>query len=191
MNHALSFSAVLLAGGRSSRMGRDKALLPVGESVLWQRQWDLLAALGVTDRWLSVRAEQTWVQTGIPVVHDEVPDAGPLAGIAAALEKMRGTHLLVLAVDLPRIEPAWFERLKSQCVPSVGAVGQREGFYEPLAAIYPRELAREAAARLVRGEYALQRFIAAASGAMKTIEIGATEAVWFANWNECGDVQGV
>ena len=187
MNQALSFSAVLLAGGRSSRMGRDKALLPVGESVLWQRQWDLLAAVGVTDRWLSVRAEQTWVPSGVAVVHDNVPGAGPLAGIAAALENMHGTHLLVLAVDLPRMEPAWFERQMSLCAPGVGAVGRRGGFYEPLAAIYPRELHSQAEAALARGEHTLQRFIAASGGAMQAVEIGAAEAAWFANWNERGD----
>lgn len=186
MTYASHFSAVLLAGGQSSRMGRDKALLPLGDGVLWQRQWALLAAAGVTDRWLSAREEQTWVPGGLPVVRDVLASAGPLGGIAAALEKMRGTHLLVLAVDLPQMEAAWFERLKTRCAPGVGAVGWRDGFYEPLAAIYPRELAREAVSRLIRGEYALQRFIGAAADAMQTVEISAAEAAWFANWNEPG-----
>lgn len=188
MNHALSFSAVLLAGGQSTRMGRDKALLPIGANTLWQRQWDLLATVGVNDRWLSVREEQVWVPGGLQVVHDVISSAGPLGGIAAALEKMSGTHLLVLAVDLPRMEPAWFEKLKTRCAPGVGAVGRSEGFYEPLAAIYPRELARDAVARLIRGEYALQRFIAASGAAMNSIEISADEAAWFANWNEREDI---
>ena len=169
-------------------MGRDKALLPLGETVLWRRQWDLLATAGVSDRWLSVRTEQAWVPDGIAVVRDRVTGAGPLAGIAAALEQMSGTHLLVLAVDLPRMETAWFERLQAHCSPGVGAVGWRDGFYEPLAAIYPRELARDAVARLIRGEYALQRFIAAAGAAMQSVEIGAAEAPWFANWNEREDL---
>ena len=169
-------------------MGCDKALLPIGETVLWRRQWALLAAAGANDRWLSVRAEQAWVPAGVAVLHDGVNDAGPLAGIAAALEKMRGTHLLVLAVDLPQMEAAWFGRLKSLCAPGVGAVGCRGGFYEPLAAVYPRELARDAVARLIRGEYALQRFIAAAGPVMQSIGISAAEAPWFANWNESGDV---
>lgn len=184
MNHALSFSAVLLAGGRSSRMGRDKALLPAGETVLWQRQWALLANAGAGDCWLSAREDQTWVPAGIAVVRDGIADAGPLAGIAAALEKMRGTHLLVLAVDLPRMEAAWFEKLKTVCAPGVGAVGWRDGFFEPLAAIYPRELALDAVQRLIRGEYALQRFIIDAGDAMKSVDINANEAAWFANWNE-------
>lgn len=181
---SIEFSALLLAAGQSTRMGRDKALLPIGETMLWQRQWDLLENAGVKDRWLSARAEQTWVPDGIAVVRDGVTGAGPLAGIAAALEQMNGTHLLVLAVDLPRMQVAWFDRLKSLCSPGVGAVGRRDGFYEPLAAIYPRELARDAVARLIRGEYALQRFIAAAGDVMKSVEISAREAAWFTNWNE-------
>lgn len=184
----MEFSAVLLSAGQSTRMGRDKALLPINGGVLWQRQWDLLGAVGVSDRWLSARAEQAWVPDGIAIARDRMTGAGPLAGIAAALEQMSGTHLIVLAVDLPRMEPAWFEKLKSLCSPGVGAVGQRDGFYEPLAAIYPRELARDAVARLIRGEYALQRFIAAAGAAMQSVEIGAAEAAWFANWNEREDL---
>jgi molybdopterin-guanine dinucleotide biosynthesis protein A len=186
MTSLLGCSAVLLAGGRSTRMGVDKALLTVGGQPLWRRQWAVLAEAGATERFISARPEQGWVPDGVPVVRDAVAEAGPLAGIAAALEQMRGTHLLVLAVDLPRMEAAWFGRLRALCAPGVGAVGRREGFYEPLAAIYPRGLARDAAARLMRGEYAMQRFIAAAGAALRSVGIGADEAAWFANWNEPG-----
>ena len=183
-----AFSAVLLAGGRSSRMGRDKALLPWAGEPLWQRQWALLAAAGADDRWLSARPDQTWVPPDLPAVHDAVTHAGPLAGIAAALERMHGTHLMVLAVDLPQMDVAWFERLRARCAPGVGAVGRRDGWFEPLAAIYPRELARPAVAALIRGEYALQRFLVAAGPAMTAVDIGDDETGWFANWNERDDV---
>lgn len=184
---SISLSAVLLAGGRSSRMGRDKARLEVAGQPLWRRQWALLAAAGATDRMMSARADQSWVPAEVPVVRDAVADAGPLAGIASALAAMRGTHLLVLAVDLPRMDAAWIARLAAACAPGVGAAGWRDGFYEPLAAIYPRELAGAADAALARGEFALQRFIAGAGPAMRRIEITRAEAGWFANWNE-GDL---
>lgn len=181
---SISLSAVLLAGGRSSRMGRDKAMLPVDGGPLWRRQWDLLAAAGASERLLSVRGDQAWVPAEVATVRDAVPGAGPLAGIAAGLAAMRGTHLLVLAVDLPRMEAAWFERLAAGCSPGIGAAGWHDGFFEPLAAIYPRELAAPASAALARGEYALQRFIAAAGPALRRVDIPAAEASWFANWNE-------
>jgi molybdopterin-guanine dinucleotide biosynthesis protein A len=185
---SIASSAVLLAGGQSSRMGCDKALLPLGGEPLWRRQWTLLATAGANDRWLSVRPDQTWVPPDLPVLHDAVTNAGPLAGIAAALERTRGTHLMVLAVDLPQMRAAWFERLRAHCAPGIGAVGRRDGWFEPLAAIYPRELARPAVAALIRGEYALQRFLVAAGSAMMPVDIGDAEAGWFANWNERDDV---
>lgn len=185
---SLSFSAVLLAAGRSTRMGRDKALLPVNGVELWRRQWALLVRSGAPEIMLSARSEQTWVPSDVPVVRDAKPDAGPLAGIAAALAQMRGTHLIVLAVDLPRMEAAWLARMKSLCAPGVGAVGRLESFYEPLAAIYPLELLGSAGNALANGEHSLQHFIGAAGPAMQSVEISEGEAAWFANWNEGGDL---
>ncbi|MEY3774430.1 MAG: hypothetical protein RLZZ129_1210 [Verrucomicrobiota bacterium] len=178
------FSAVLLAGGRSSRMGTDKALLPVAGRSLWERQTDVLRMAGAREICFSVRPEQTWVPDGARVVRDAVPGAGPLAGIVAALAVCREPHLAVLAVDLPQMEPAWFKQLLARCAPGIGAVGRRDGFYEPLAAIYPRELLPASSSALARGEYSLQRLIAAAGERMISVEISAVEAARFENWNE-------
>ncbi len=180
----LSFSAVLLAAGHSTRMGRDKALLPAAGRALWERQVAVLRASGAREILLSVRPEQSWVPAGAKIVRDAVPGAGPLAGIAAALAGCGESHLAVLAVDLPRMEPAWFTRLAGQCRPGVGAVGRREGWFEPLAAIYPRELLPVAEAALERGEFSLQRLLATANERMAICEVSEREAVWFENWNE-------
>ena len=77
-------SAVLLAGGKSSRMGRDKALLEIDGEPLWRRQLATLRAL---------EPEQLMV-SGPPrgegeTVADEIEDAGPLGGVAAALPNAR------------------------------------------------------------------------------------------------------
>ena len=186
----LTFSAVLLAAGRSTRMGGDKALLPVMGQPLWQRQWALLEQSGVLERMPSVRPHQTWVPADSPTVVDEVVDAGPLAGIAASMARATTTHLMVLAVDLPRMETKWFAELTLLCSPGVGAVGRREGFYEPLAAIYPCTLLGAAETALAKGERSLQRFIAKAGSAMEAREIAEPESGWFDNWNEPSDVAG-
>lgn len=177
------FSAVLLAAGRSARMGRDKALLPCAGEPLWRRQWRLLEAVGAGEIFLSARADQGWVPPGVTTLADAVADAGPLAGIAAALDRCRTSHLIVLAVDLPQMTPAWFAQLAAACAPGRGAVGRRGKFYEPLAAIYPMDLRGEAAAALQRGDFALQAFIAAAGERFHVHEITDAEAPWFENWN--------
>lgn len=201
-----TFGAVLLAAGHSRRMGTDKALLPAGNGgALWARQVGVLAAAGAAEIFISARPEQTWVPEGMTVVHDAVPEAGPLAGIVAALERATHGHLAVLAVDLSAMRAEWFAGLLAQCAPGVGAVGcraaggtekgrsgererrsggEQAGFFEPLAAIYPREILSAARAALARGEGSLQRLIAAESARFAVRAIGAGEVAWFEHRNE-------
>src|SRR5262245_21418784 len=73
----VQFSAVLLAGGKSSRMGRDKAALVVDGVPLWQRQLATLRAAGAREVFVSGAARGPW--TGMECIHDEVKGAGPLA----------------------------------------------------------------------------------------------------------------
>ena len=188
-------SAVLLAAGRSTRMGRDKALLEIDGVPLWRRQRDLLHAAGALEIFLSARADQPWAHAPevaknfTAIVRDATPDAGPLAGLAAALDRAAHPNLAVLAIDLPRMDAEWFTTLHNACAPGTGCVGRHdtaETFFEPLAAIYPRELAQPAAAAIARGEFSFQQFLAAAvaAGKMHVREITAAEYRWFENWNQ-------
>jgi len=122
------------------------------------------------------------------VVRDTVADAGPLGGIVAAMEQCPETHLAVLAVDLPRMVPEWFTALRADCTAGAGAVGRNGKFFEPLAAIYPREVLSLAQDALARRELSLQKLLTAAvaQGLMRVREISPAEAEWFANWNEPG-----
>ncbi|MBX3749906.1 MAG: molybdenum cofactor guanylyltransferase [Opitutaceae bacterium] len=190
MSSSPTYSAVLLAAGRSARMGRDKALLDCGGAPLWRRQWRVLEQAGAGEIFLSARPDQAWVPPGVTTLADAVPGAGPLAGIAAALARCQTSHLLVLAVDLPHMPPAWFAQLAATCTPGRGAVGRRGKFFEPLAAIYPCELRAAAEAALGRGDFALQAFIAAAADRMIVHDITDAAAPWFENWNEPAERSG-
>jgi molybdopterin-guanine dinucleotide biosynthesis protein A len=191
MADVLSFSGVLLAAGHSRRMGSDKALraMPDGR-VLWERQCAVLTQAGAAEIFISARSEQTWTPPEMQVVRDAVPEAGPLAGIVAALERAAHGHLAVLAVDLPAMPAAWFGGLLAACAPGAGAVGRqagaarRGGYYEPLAAIYPRGILPAARAALARGDLSLQRLIAAEAARFAVRVIVACEAAWFENQNE-------
>lgn len=186
---ALSFDAVLLAAGHSIRMRRDKALLEVAGRPLWQRQREVLARAGATAIFLSARADQIWAEVAAGfagVVRDASADSGPLGGIVAALERCGQSHLAVLAVDLPQMEPVWFVALLADCTPGSGVVGRKGKWFEPLAAIYPRELLPLARAALERRELSLQKLLAAAvtQGVLHERPIFAAEAPLFTNWNE-------
>ena len=186
-----SFSAVLLAAGRSTRMGRDKALLEVAGAPLWSHQREVLARAGAAEIFLSVRPEQEWAgrTAGFTAhLYDALSTGGPMVGITAALERAVHPHVAVLAIDLPRLPAGWFGSLLAECAPDVGCVGRRGEFFEPLAAVYPRELKWLLWEALARGEFSLQRLLAAAvaQGRMRVREIGAAEAGWFENWNSPG-----
>lgn len=185
-------SAVLLAAGRSSRMGRDKALLTALDGrVWWQRQRDVLARTGAAEIFVSARPDQSWADRADgfdAVVRDPAPDCGPLAGIIAALDRAAHPHLAVLAVDLPAMEPAWFDRLRLACGPGFGAIGRRGRYFEPLAAIYPREILPLAREFWSRGEFSLQRLVADAvgRGLLREREITDGDSAQFENCNEPG-----
>lgn len=185
---SIRFSAVLLAAGQSVRMGRDKALLETEGRLLWDRQRELLVEIGAVEIFLSARPEQDWSQraTGFKaVLHDANPGCGPLAGIAAALERSFTSHLVVLAIDLPRMTTHWFDALLATCAAGRGAVGRRGEFFEPLATVYPREFLPLAWEAVARAQYGLQPLLNAAvdAGLMTVGEIGEIEAPWFENWN--------
>ena len=184
------FSAVLLAAGHSTRMGRDKALLEVAGRPLWQRQWELLAEAGAAKCFLSVRAEQDWVPADVVKISDSVPDAGPLAGIIAALERCTTPLLLVLAVDLPGMQASYLRKLHERCGPARGVVPWRRGGRpEPLCAIYPREVLAEAHELLKHGHNAVTGLAATAGslGLIRTLAIEPDDEPLFVNWNSPGD----
>jgi len=188
----LPFSAIVLAAGRSLRMGRDKALLEVEGVPLWQRQHDVLSAAGAAEIFLSARSDQSWVRDAkgfAAVLHDAMPGCGPIVGLTAGLERATQPFLAVLAIDLPNITAEWFRSLVAEAMPGVGVVGRRGEIFEPLAALYPLEVRWLAWEAVARGEYSLQRLVASAvkEGLLRIREIKSSEAKIFANWNRESD----
>ncbi len=135
----MSLTVVLLTGGLSSRMGREKAALEVGGEPLWVRQIACLGELQPQQIWVSARATPAWLPANVEVVLDHPPSRGPLSGIAAALDRMRSSHLLALAVDLPRMTSEHLLKLVGMAQPACGVIPRHQDDLEPLAAIYPKE----------------------------------------------------
>jgi molybdenum cofactor guanylyltransferase len=188
---ALSFSAVLLAGGQSTRMGRDKALLPIPGSdlLLWQRQLRVLEELRPEAIFWS-GPTRPGVPEHVRVIPDEVENAGPLAGLSACLDILRSDLLVVLAIDLPRMNAVFLKKMQAQCSPACGAIGRRGNFFEPLAAIYPREFGVLAAECLARGRHALQDLVREAGqrGLLRLISLEEADMPLFKNLNSPDDL---
>jgi molybdopterin-guanine dinucleotide biosynthesis protein A len=185
-----SFSAVLLAGGKSTRMGSDKALLPVPNSslVLWQRQLAVLEELKPQEIFWS-GPSRPGMLGHIRMIADEIKDAGPLAGISACLNVLQSDLLVVLAVDLPEMNSTFLKKLSGRCSTSSGVVAQRGDFFEPLAAVYPKSLHVLAMSHLRQGRYALQDFVREGMrlGSLQTFSLGEEDAPLFKNLNSPAD----
>ncbi|MFN8352565.1 MAG: molybdenum cofactor guanylyltransferase [Flavobacteriales bacterium] len=131
------WTGVVLAGGRSSRMGSDKALLEFEGSTLLHRAIQLLRqhcrevlVIGHPERHADPHAT---------VVPDERPGLGPLGGLATALKVARYGRLLVVACDMPMVNDRLLVRLKGLLDQGAdAAVPRHEGGLEPLAAAYHR-----------------------------------------------------
>lgn len=181
-------TGAVLAGGKSTRMGRNKALLRVDGEPLWRRQLRVLKEAGAKPVFLVQAPGQRALTHG--VLRDTIRDAGPLAGLHAALAQCPGTHLAVVAVDMPRIEADWFTRLAKLCRLGRGVIVRTRDGYEPLAAIYPVEALDPATIRLESGEFALQKFVAALvkSRCMRLLRLKSTDRIQLSNWNSPEDV---
>jgi molybdopterin-guanine dinucleotide biosynthesis protein A len=94
-------SAVLLAGGKSSRMGRDKALLTFREQPLWLHQMDTLSQTAPQEMLISAPADAPYGGSAWRIIPDAETGHGPLAGIVSALQAIQTEWLLVFPVDMP------------------------------------------------------------------------------------------
>ena len=124
LNPPLQIGAFLLAGGASSRMGRDKALIPVKGIPLLIRLAKVLSTIGSEFHILAPQGR--YESFGYPILNDIHANSGPLAGIEVALETSAFDWNLILACDLPFIEADWLLQLAAvalnssnlQCVAS-------------------------------------------------------------------------
>lgn len=181
----MQFSAALLAGGRSSRMGRNKAFLEIDGIPFWQRQLEILRALNPSEIFISGQARPEWIERDVHVISDAAENAGPLGGLVALLRSCRTPHLLVLAVDLPKITTPYLQRLLSDCGSDKGVIPKIGERFEPLVAIYPVVSLSLAECFLSGGKLSLQEFAsrAVAEGLMVTKEVSSTDESQFLNLN--------
>jgi molybdopterin-guanine dinucleotide biosynthesis protein A len=183
-------SAVLLLGGESRRMGRDKALLPHPDGGLfWQRQLAVLESLQPTEILWSGPPRPGMPDT-VRRVLDATPHAGPLGGIVACLEAMRTESLLVVAVDLGRITGELLNKLLELSTPACGTAAKIGTLYEPLAAVYPRAIQPLAEMHLAAGRFALQDLLheAEKSGLMRSVIPADEEQAQLQNFNSPEDL---
>ncbi|MFB3813470.1 MAG: molybdenum cofactor guanylyltransferase [Terriglobales bacterium] len=152
MDHATGF---VLAGGKSSRMGRDKAFLVLDGRTLLERALEHLRA--VTKRVMIVGQREKFAAYG-EVVEDVYPECGPLGGIHAALTASTTELNLVLAVDSPYVSAELLGHVlgRARNSPAVAVVPRAGGRLHPLCAVYRQSFRERAEAALRVGQHKIQ-----------------------------------
>src|SRR5712691_4615319 len=127
---------IVLAGGKSSRMGRPKAWLPFHGQPMLTRVLDRLAPL--FEERVVVRAPgQELPDVEARFVEDEQPGLGPVAGLAVGLAAVTRPLAFVVSCDAPFVDPRVVEHLVARCQPPYAAVVPLwEGRLQPLHAVY-------------------------------------------------------
>ncbi|HKP93276.1 MAG TPA: molybdenum cofactor guanylyltransferase [Chthoniobacterales bacterium] len=187
----ITWSALLLAGGESRRMGRHKATMEFQGKPMWERQLQTLRDLAPQKILVSARTRPRWLPHDVELVLDDAPSRGPLSGVTKALAVMDTTHLIVLAVDMPFMTAPKLRELCNLVDEDRGVVpiiGER---VEPLAAIYPATGAKEFRCALVGSDFSLRSLVQelAANDKVKVFPISAEESRFYDSVNEPGDLK--
>src|SRR5260370_31000989 len=143
-------TAFILAGGKSTRMGADKAFIELDGRTLLARALELVRSVTPEVR---IVGDPGKFAPYAPVVEDVFRGCGPLGGIHAALRASQTELNLILAVDVPFVSPALLQYLTKRARDSAATVtvAQAGGGWQPLCAVYRREFA-DAAEQSLRAD---------------------------------------
>jgi molybdopterin-guanine dinucleotide biosynthesis protein A len=195
----------VLAGGRSSRMGQDKALLQLGGKSMLRIALDKLRALP-----LPAPPRVAGARLDAAAVADLHPGCGPLGGIEAALTASSRPLNVFVPLDMPLL-PAKFlvwMLYRAQITGAMATVPRINGRPQPLCAVYHRDLLGPITTSLLAGDYKVMRVVSSAAPQTDSIDIFDVELVssadaemlafsplpafrWFHNCNTPEDIAGI
>jgi len=180
-------SAVILAGGKSSRFGKPKGLILIDGKPLIERLIEEIKLSGIEHIYISAEDSELYEIFGCPVIKDRFRECGPLAGIHAALEEIDDDGILVLSCDLPRITANEIglivEEARGSPVQVVFA-GTINGPH-PLCSVVKREILDSLADTLSKGKYGVLDFFSN----LEYIEVFCPNDDAFLNVNTPGDLE--
>jgi len=175
---ATDLSAFILAGGKSTRMGTDKAFLLLDGRTLLARMLDLARQISSNVHIVGDPAKFT---PFAPTIDDIFPGCGPLAGIHAALRFSPTDLNLILAVDVPFVSPVLLDYLISRARNSDAnaTLARAAGGFQPLCAVYRRSFADVAEDALRAGRNKIDALFVRTS--TQVIEEAELQAAGFAS----------
>ncbi len=167
-------TGVVLCGGRSVRMGADKASLRLSDTTLLERAAAALSSLA-RETLLACGSSERYADLGFPLALDACEDGGPLAGLEAGLARARTEWLAALACDMPRAEARVFEALLARARERGldACLLETEKGVEPLCAVYRSTCLEPVRAAIAAGERKVTSFrrFPTASGALPRVGV--------------------
>lgn len=194
----MEISAMVLAGGRSSRMGTNKAMLPLGGISVIER---LIIQLQEVANHIVITggAFETFRHLGIENVPDIFPGKGPLSGIHAGLTACHSPWCLVVACDMPFVNQKVFQRLYEWCIHVESDKYQAivpivEGRVQPLLAAYHQSVLPSLTNALMSEQLKMTQWIDGLStqyvdGLTLSAEVGLTPELLQFNMNKPNDYE--
>src|SRR6202453_1501432 len=161
----------VLAGGRSTRMGQDKALLQLAGRSLVELALDKLRSIGVAAP--RIAAARSDLSSHAPVVPDLHQGCDPLSGIEAALAATTQPLNLFLPVDMPLLPPRFLNWMlqRAEITGAWVTVPRINGWPQPLCAVYHRDVLRPIMASLLAGNYKVMPVVTAAAGDSQAVGV--------------------
>jgi len=153
-------TAVILAGGKSRRMGFDKQFLNIREKRLYKLTIECLRN-AFDDILIVTNTPNLYADENVRTCEDVYKDMGPLAGIHAALSNSKSEYIFLIACDMPVISLSYIEHMKQEIV-STGVqvcLTKRNGWIEPFNAFYSISTIDEAENRLSEGNSSVFSFV--------------------------------
>lgn len=184
----MELSGIILAGGKSSRMGQDKGLVDFQGKRMVEYAIDLLKPY--CDELLISVNQPGYENYGLSLVADQYPNFGPIGGLHASLKKAKNKWCLVLGCDMPFLTPEFVELLLSKQADTCGVVPIHERGIEPMAAMYHNRLAAQLESHILKGNLKLQQvFRALPVSFVDVTDLLKQSPKLFANLNRPSDLE--
>ena len=174
----LPFSAAILAGGRSRRMGQDKSMMEIGGVPVIRRIADTLGGM-FAEVFVVANEKDEYERMGLAVVGDIHPGNDSLGGLHTAVVRAECSHVFVAGCDMPLLQPALIRGLASLVEDWDVVIPVKDDYPEPLCAFYGKNCAPHIEESISRGRLKMIGFHEHAR--VRRVE----EAVWRA-WDTEG-----
>lgn len=156
LEHKEEVTGIILAGGKAKRLGKDKGLLRVGPRPILDATIEKLASF--CKETILVGENLSKYSAQIKVIHDEVPNQGPLQGILSGLKASSTRYSLVVGVDMPFLNQELLKFLVSQADDSSVIIPESPKGLEPLCAVYSRSCIEPIGSELSKRNFKIASF---------------------------------